>query len=506
MKAKEIIDFIGGKIIGDKHQDLDFEVTNFKIDSRKIEKDDVYITVVSDESLEVKYSLKASENGAKMCIISNYIPGKEVEDLSKNTILVYVNENELRNTMVKEYKDLIEKLPENENKYEEPNKIKIENYEKALNEEEHGALILERIAKLKRLKNKDISVVRNNTEVYGKTSTKDIIGSVLEKKFKVCKTEGNLNNQIGMPLTILKSKDTDNILVTEMGIGNIGEMCNLTDIAMPNTVVFTNVGTAHIGNFGSRENILKAKMEILDGTRDTKIFLNNDNDMLKKWKQENKKYDITTFGIEDKESDYVAENIKLYEDKTFYDLKVKNEDKNIKVEVPIPGEHFVINSLAAIAVGRYYGISYESILDGIKNFKLTKKRMEIIKSKSGISIINDTYNANYDSMTAAIKYLETIKDKRKIAILGDMLELGEYSKKLHEDVGRQIRNIDILITIGNEAKNIEKYAIAKEKYHFDNNEDAFEKIKNMTNKNDIILLKASNGMKFEEIVNKLKEI
>lgn len=267
------------------------------------------------------------------------------------------------------------------------------------------------------------------------------------------KTEGNLNNHIGLPLTVLKLKDHTAIVV-EMGMSHLGEISTLTNIAKPTICVITNVGTSHIGNLGSRENILKAKLEILEGMqKNGTLVINNDNDMLNEWNKTNNTYNVVTFGINN-ESDVKASNVEL---KEYYSKFIANiKDEKLNVTVPVGGEHFVYNSLCAIAVGNLLNIQNEDVLEGIKEFELTKNRMDVKKNKRGITIIDDCYNANYDSMKAAIEYLAKLNAKRKIAVLGDMLELGEYSKDLHEKIGTVVAqtNINILITVGKEAKNI----------------------------------------------------
>lgn len=357
------------------------------------------------------------------------------------------------------------------------------------------------IAKLKREKY-NIPVIAVTGSV-GKTSTKDIIYSVVSQKYTTLKTQGNMNNHIGMPMTIL-GLEKHEALVIEMGMNHFGELRKLTQIAKPTIAVITNVGTAHIGNLGSRENILKAKLEILEGLQENgSVVINNDNDLLNKWQAENKKYKVITYGINNKSTN-IAQNITYNDNGSKYELY---PEKQI-IEVPVGGEAFVYNSLAAISVGKILNIPMSKIIEGIKKFELSKMRLDIQKTKKGYTVINDCYNANYDSMKSAIEYLKAFKANRKIAVLGDMLELGEFAKELHEKVGKIIakNNIDILITIGKEAKNIAD--VAKENgvthiYKFDNNQEAIKQLEKLLVVDDAVLIKASNSMNFKEIVDVL---
>ena len=257
------------------------------------------------------------------------------------------------------------------------------------------------------------------------------------------------------------------------------------------------------------ENILKAKLEILEGLAENgTLIINNDNDMLHMWNEKNKKYKVMDFGIKNK-SDIMPENIELQANESKYDVKIN--DKYYDVIVPVGGEPFIYNSLCAICVGETLNIETENIISGIKKFELTKNRMEVSKVGS-ITIINDCYNANFDSMKAGIENLSKMKANRKIAILGDMLELGEFSEKLHKAVGEEVakNKIDILITVGTEAKNIAKEAencgMKKDKiFEFNSNNDVVNFVINNRKDEDCILIKASNGMHFIEIVNELKK-
>ena len=348
------------------------------------------------------------------------------------------------------------------------------------------------------------------TGSVGKTSTKDIIANVLSNKYKVLKTEGNNNNHIGLPLTILRLQDEE-IAVIEMGMNHLGEISYLTKIAKPDIAVITNIGTSHIGNLGSRENILKAKLEILEGMDKKKIVINNDNDLLNKWYLENKNnIEIHTFGIKN-ESEFNAKNIKLKENSSEFICENKNE--KINIEVPVGGEHFILNALCGLTVGKLLNLNNEEIKNGIKDFKLTAKRMEINHLKNNITIINDSYNASYESMKASISNLKNMNGERKIAVLGDMFELGDFSEKLHKEVGTEIykNKIDKLYLIGNYSKFIgeeaEKEGYKKENiFYFENKDELFNNLKNNLKSGDVILIKASNGMKLFEIAEKLKNI
>ena len=277
----------------------------------------------------------------------------------------------------------------------------------------------------------DVPVIAITGSV-GKTSTKDLVANVVAQKYKVCKTIGNNNNNIGMPFTILNAPNDAEAFVLEMGMNHFGEIHLLSKIAKPNICIITNIGTSHIGNLGSRENILKAKLEILDGAKNPYMVINNDNDLLHKWYQENNNMNVKTYGINEK-SDMQAKDIQLYENNSEYKIKINNKEE--KIRVPVGGEHFVLNSLCAIAVGELLNIENEDIKKGIETFSLTKNRMEVIELKDKIKIINDAYNSSVESVKASLAYMNNLKSNRRIAVLGDILETGEFAEKLHRKIG-----------------------------------------------------------------------
>ena len=349
----------------------------------------------------------------------------------------------------------------------------------------------------------DIPVIAVTGSV-GKTSTKEIISSVLSTKYNVLKTEGNYNNHIGLPLTILKLKD-HNAMVLEMGMNHLNEITLLSKIAKPTIAVITNIGTAHIGNLGSRENILKAKLEIIDGLKENgTLIINNDNDMLHN-NLDKINVNIKTIGINNK-SNYMATDIvdEIFSSK----FKIKDTD----FEVNAPGEAFIYNSLVAYAVGKELNISDENIKKGIETFKLPSNRLEKIINKTGTTIINDTYNCSYDSLINSIDMISKSNYKRKLLMIGDILELGDYSEDIHRKIGSYILNKDIdgVILVGNEVKFI-KAELIKNNFNkdiniFNNESDSHEFLKNYLKKDDIILLKGSNGMKLFNTAEYLRQI
>ena len=457
--VEDILNIADGElIIGDKNLICE----NFSKDTREINVNDVYVGIKGEKFDGSKFWKDALDKGASCVIVENIIVTEEER-----------------------------------NKYSNKTIIKVDDTLEALY----------KIARFKRdLYNIPVIAI---TGSVGKTSTKDIVANVVSKKYNTLKTIGNNNNNIGLPFTILKLKEHE-AAVIEMGMNHFGEIRLLASIAKPNICIITNIGTSHIGNLGSRENILKAKLEILEESKDVKVILNNDNDLLHKWYIENNQnWNIKTYGIENK-SDFNAENIKLYTDGSEFTCNISGKEQKIKV--PVGGEHFVLNSLCAITVGELLKIDINDIKDGIQEFELTKKRMDIKELPNGIKVINDAYNASFESMQATLRYLTEFKENRKIAILGDMFELGEYAKELHEKVGKEVvkNKIDILICNGDNAKNIALQA-KKEKmnpkniYYVESKQDILRIVKDIAQKGDIILLKASNGMRFFELANAIQE-
>jgi len=351
----------------------------------------------------------------------------------------------------------------------------------------------------------DIPVV-GITGSVGKTSTKDIISCVLAKHYEVLKTQGNFNNEIGLPLTLLNLNSTHELAVIEMGMSGFGEISRLTAISQPQIAVITNIGVSHIEKLGSQQGILKAKLEILEGLKpEGLVVLNGDDPLLRELKGK-LNFKTVYYGM-NSELDYVAQDYEsLGEAGTRFNIKLVN--RTYKVNLPVPGIHNVYNALAAIAVGIEMNIPMKVIIDGIAQYSPGNMRQNIV-TYNGMKIINDAYNASPQSMQAALNVLEELCSKtRGIAVLGDMLEMGDMAKELHYSVGRFIKDkkIDYLITVGRDSKNIMQ-AVADsgnqkiKLQHFDNNNDALKYVLNIIRQGDFILIKGSRGMKMEQIAD-----
>ena len=339
------------------------------------------------------------------------------------------------------------------------------------------------------------------TGSVGKTSTKEFVAGVLSAKYKVWKTQGNFNNEIGLPLTVLQLREEHEIAVLEMGISDFGEMHRLSEIAKPDLCVLTNIGQCHLEFLGDRDGVLKAKTEIFDFMNPQgKIFVNGDDDKLitlkEQWKDQ-----LITFGVKEENDIHASGKISRGLLGSVADLRgLINIDH---ISIPLPGEHMVLNALAASAVADFLGLSSEEIKEGMKQVKAISGRSNIM-SLNEIVLIDDCYNANPVSMKAAIELLQFANGK-KVAILGDMFELGEEEKQLHYEVGQYAAGkVDVLICIGKLAKHMYDGAVehGQEKIlYLEEKEEVYAKLKEIIMPQDTILLKASHGMGFSDLVS-----
>jgi len=343
----------------------------------------------------------------------------------------------------------------------------------------------------------------------GKTSTKEFIAAVLGERFAVLKTEGNFNNEIGLPYMVLRIREHHQVAVLEMGISNFGEMSRLARIARPDIAVLTNIGDCHLEQLGDRAGVLRAKSEMFDFLpADGRAVLCGDDELLRQIHTVRGKAPLR-FGL-GADNDIWADSM---ENRALQGVAVrigiKETGETVRVSIPLPGEHMILNALAAAGVGTLLSLKLDEIQTGIAKVEGSLGRCRIVRLASGATIIDDCYNANPLSVQAALKLLaDADKTGRKVAILGDMLELGEKKEQLHADIGRQAvaSGADVVILIG--PLSWHTYAAAlvgndKEKTlisHFPDKVAFLSALADLLRPNDVILLKASRGMGFEELV------
>lgn len=447
LTLEEVVEAIHGKLIT-KGKCTEFDKVS--TDSREISYNSIFIALNGENFNGNNYVNNAIRNGARLCIVDEEVHIEENCDYS----LIRVNSGKEALLNLAEY-------------YRTKLSIKV------------------------------IGV----TGSTGKTSTKDLIASVLSKRFKVFKTKGNFNNEIGVPLMIFSLDSSYDIAVLEMGMNNFGEIHNLAKTAKPDIGVITNIGISHIENLGSQEGILKAKMEITDFfTNKNTLILNHEDALLSQIQDKN--YRIVSCGLNEN-CDIQATDINLMEESIAF--IANNENKKLKFKLNVPGEHNILNSLLAIACALELGVSYEEMVDGFENLSRTSMRLEIIRSAKGYIVINDCYNASPQSMKSALEVQKNIKANRKIAVLGTMLELGNKAYEAHREVGEYAKFVGIseLNVIG-EFLEAYKEGFGESVNPFDNKIELIDYLKKNISIEDCILIKASRGMKFEEIVEAIK--
>ncbi|NTW05688.1 MAG: UDP-N-acetylmuramoyl-tripeptide--D-alanyl-D-alanine ligase [Peptococcaceae bacterium] len=422
------------------------------IDSRKAKEGDLFFALVGDKANGHQFINKALEAGAKGVVVSEEIR----EDISAGVAVFFV-----KDTLI-----ALQSLA-------------------AYNRSLSGAML--------------IAVTGSS----GKTSTKDLIYSVLSGKFRTLKTQGNFNNELGLPLTLLGLDEGHQVAVVEMGMRGNKEIDFLANIALPNGAVITNIGQAHIELLGSVDNIAKAKGELLEHIPEQGFgILYGDSPFIER--EANRcKGKVILYGEKPEYDLYLGEVIP---EKLGYRFSVDFEDSTEEFYLPLPGKHNVINSLAAIGVGHELGMSYQEIRDSLSRAKLSGMRMEVIEA-DGIKIINDAYNANPDSTRAAIYSLLDMEGIRKIAVLGDMLELGDISIAAHKELGTEVNSseVDILVAVGEMGRYIGMGAQgagfpSEDIYYFKTALEAGEGLKEIFTGGDVILVKGSRGMKMEGFI------
>ena len=345
----------------------------------------------------------------------------------------------------------------------------------------------------------DIPIVGVSGSV-GKTSTKEMLYAVLSQKFKTHKTQGNLNNELGVPLTLLSMPEDTEAAVIEMGISGFGEMTRLAEMAQPTVCVLTIIGCCHLENLGDRDGVLRAKTEMFIHARDGAAFiLNGDDDKLSTVESVQGRRPIF-FGL-DRKNDCFAENIKN-NGEGGVSCTLCFDGKRLDVTIPAIGSYMVSNALAAVAVGRLLGLSDEQLKNGVEAYKTVGSRANVINA-NGIRIIDDCYNANPTSVKASLDTLMNFGG-RKVAVLGDMRELGSNELSLHFDTGAYAKEIgvDSVIAVGPLAKELARGADGE---WFESIDALKEKLGSLVKEGDTVLVKASHSMQFEKIVEFLKK-
>ena len=450
MTFKEMLNAIDGEVIVQK-EEINFN--KLCIDTRKIEKNNVFLAIKGANFNGNDFAVKALENGASVVIIDEVkFELKEVQN--KGTIIKVKDTREALLNLAKFYRE--------------------------------------------KLGLKVVGV----TGSTGKTSTKDLIAALLSDKYKVFKTKGNFNNDIGLPLMILELTSEFDVAVLEMGMSSLGEIELLASVARPDVGVITNIGLSHIENLKTQENILKAKMEIATFFNSENTLIVNGEDKLLQNISSNV-FKVKKIGY-NHEYDVYASNIILREEETEFLAHAFGDEAVFNL--PMAGKHNVLNTMLAIEVSECLGVSFKQMVKGLENLEATSMRLQVVK-KQGLTIINDCYNASPDSMKSSLDVLSAYKNGRRVAILGDMYELGDESEKAHYEVGKYAKDkVDTLIVIGGYIKNFKDGFDSDNIIMYNTKEECIKELENIVKLDDVVLIKASRGVKLEDVVKKLEEM
>lgn len=430
MNINELLTSTKGKLINNIN--LEEKYNKIKINSKEVQKDDTFIAIIGENHDGHEYIDEAIKNGAKLIITQKQI----------NTNIPYIIVKDTTKTLGDIAKYMV-------NKY----------------------------------KPKTIAI----TGSVGKTTTKNILYNILKTKYNVLTNEKNYNNNIGVPLTIFNLNQNHEILLLELGMNHPKEISYLSNMINPNISAITNIGSSHIGYLKTKENILKSKLEVLDGMKEKILFVNGDDNLLKNVKKThesgfNKNNNLIGYDI----------NSNLYTSS----FKIKYQNKEYKINTNLP-RHLLNDVLIAIDIALYLKIDIKDIISTLKNYKTENMRMDIIKDNNNNTIINDCYNSSFESLTGILKLLENEKQD-KLLIIGDIKELGNKSKEIHESLTPYIDNIKNkeVFLVGNEVK----YINIDAKY-FEDYEEVLKYLKSKKIENKLILIKGSRAMKLENITN-----
>lgn len=428
------------------------EITGIAIDSRKVKKGDLFIPFLGEKVDGHNFIESAFEKGAAASLSLK-------DDFTSDNNIIYVDDSyKAIQTLAKHYLDS--------------------------------------------LNAKTIAITGSN----GKTTTKDIVTNLLKTKFKVHKTEGNFNNELGVPLTILAAKEDSDILVLEMGADGFGQLDYLSKLVQPDYTIITNIGESHIEFFKTRKGIAKAKFEITHGMKKDGSFIYNGDEILLKDLVKNSTINATSCG-ESLENDLILENYSIKRDHIDFKLNIANEP----FTTTLKGKHNLYNLMFAVAVAQKLNLEINDIRHSIEaTSKITKMRLESIEYKNNSLIINDAYNASPTSMKAAVDVISELTDfDYKTLILGSMFELGPDEKAYHSEVGTYINNsgqgINLVISVGELAKNITDNIKNTVALHFSSIEEVANYLKENPHTNEVLLFKASRSMQLEKIIEEIKK-
>lgn len=425
MNILDILNITKGTLINKIN--LNLNIKNFKINSKEITKGDCFITIANGD----KYIKEAIKNGA-VCIITS-------KKVNYNIPVILVQKP------IKTLGKLASFIREKYN----PKVIAI-------------------------------------TGSVGKTTTRELIYKVLSSKYKCHQSQKNYNNHIGVPLTFFDLKKNDEIAIIEMGMNHLGEIDYLSRMVKPDIAIITNIGTSHIGNLGSKENILKAKLEIKNGLKGP-LFINGDDELLK-----NEKAYKSGFN---QNNDLIAYNLTSSLFSSSFNIKINNQVYKFQINLP---SHLINDCLIAIHIGLYLNLDINQIINSLKDYQSFNMRMNILKDSNNNIIINDCYNSSLESLTGVLNEIKN-ENKQKLLIIGDINELGKYTNQIYQSlpsVLNQIKNKNIIF-IGSKIKTL-KYKNAK---YFDNYIKAINYLKTLKIKDTLILIKASRSLKLENITN-----
>ena len=448
ISLSEVVTVTKGIVCGVEKERLFKGVTT---DSRNVGKDDLFVALIGENFDGHDYCQAALEKGAAAVLVQKKVSGLTTE---ATTILV-----------------------------------------------EDTLTAYQQIAHAYRKAQKNLKVIAI-TGSNGKTSTKDILACAMQNSWFVLKNEANFNNEIGVPKTIFEITSEHQVAIVEMGMRGLGQIEQLAEIAKPTVAIITTIAPTHIELLGSIENIAKAKAEVFkDFSENDLVILNYDNEYTRNMNPASPKI---YFGM-DSAADISAYNIIVDSRETKFICVDRIRGQEYTVRIPLLGRHNVLNTLAALAVASFFKLELSKVLTGLAECELSSMRQSIIKKDDNILVINDAYNASPVSMEMALETLQVLsKQGRSIAILGDMLELGEFSEELHKQVGEYCinNNIDLVYTYGKAAQEISRMLIAQgraSKHFFDKISLANE-VKEILRKNDVLLFKGSRGMKMEELI------